>query len=123
MGQTGVGGHNTNPDWKQTFEAHPAEMLFDLEKDPDELHDLSTSPEYVETLFKMRQALSEHIRTTGDLGFFLPDSRTGHILYEKSAQGEISFGRTLYTCGNCGNGNCNFPSLCWRKHFPVPCLR
>ena len=78
-----LGGHNTNPDWKQTFEAHPAEMLFDLEKDPDELHDLSTSPEYVETLFKMRQALSEHIRTTGDLGFFLPDSRTGHILYEK----------------------------------------
>ena len=70
-----LGGHNTNPDWKQT--------LFDLEKDPDELHDLSTSPEYVETLFKMRQALSEHIRTTGDLGFFLPDSRTGHILYEK----------------------------------------
>lgn len=65
-----LGGHNTNPDWKQTFEAHPAEMLFDLEKDPDELHDLSTSPEYVETLFKMRQALSEHIRTTGDLGFF-----------------------------------------------------
>ena len=55
-----LGGHNTNPDWKQTFEAHPAEMLFDLEKDPDELHDLSTSPEYVETLFKMRQALSEH---------------------------------------------------------------
>lgn len=29
-----LGGHNTNPDWKQTFEAHPAEMLFDLEKDP-----------------------------------------------------------------------------------------
>lgn len=27
-----LGGHNTNPDWKQTFEAHPAEMLFDLEK-------------------------------------------------------------------------------------------
>lgn len=27
-----LGGHNTNPDWKQTFEPHPAEMLFDLEK-------------------------------------------------------------------------------------------
>lgn len=25
-------GHNTNPNWKLTFEAHPAEMLFDLEK-------------------------------------------------------------------------------------------
>lgn len=29
-----LGGHNTNPDWAQTFNAHPAEMLFDLEKDP-----------------------------------------------------------------------------------------
>ena len=78
-----LGGHNTNPDWKQTFEPHPAEMLFDLEKDPDELHDLSAIPEYAETLYKMRQALSDHIRTTHDLGFFLPNSRTGHILYEK----------------------------------------
>ena len=81
-----LGGHNTNPDWKQTFEAHPAEMLFDLEKDPDELHDLSTSPEYVETLFKMRQALSEHIRTTGDLGP-LPEIRFwGVVGYAKLAR-------------------------------------
>lgn len=64
-----LGGHNTNPDWKQTFEPHPAEMLFDLEKDPDELHDLSAIPEYAETLYKMRQALSDHIRTIHDLGF------------------------------------------------------
>lgn len=76
-------GHNTNPDWEQTFNAHPAEMLFDLEKDPGELHDLSNSPEYTETLVRMRRALSEHIRSTHDLGFFLPTSRTGHVLYDK----------------------------------------
>ena len=29
----------------------------------------------------MRNALSEHIRSTKDLGFFLPTSREGHILY------------------------------------------
>lgn len=81
-----LGGQNTNPDWKQTFEAHPAEMLFDLEKDPGELHDLSGIPEYADVLAKMRRALSGHIRTTNDLGFFLPDSRTGHILYEKVRQ-------------------------------------
>ena len=78
-----LGGHNTNPDWKLTFEAHPAEMLFDLENDPGELHDLSAAPEYAETLSKMRRALSEHVRETVDLGFFLPNSRVGHILYEK----------------------------------------
>jgi len=78
-----LGGHNTNPDWQQTFEPHPAEMLFDLEKDPGELNDLSGTFQYAEILSKMRQALSEHIRTTGDLGFFLPTSRTEHILYNK----------------------------------------
>lgn len=76
-------GHNTNPDWGQAFEAHPAEMLFDLEKDAGELHDLSDVPEYAAILAKMRQALSDHIRTTCDLGFFLPTSRIGHILYDK----------------------------------------
>lgn len=75
-----------NPEWGQPFQSHPAEMLFDLEKDPDELHDLSGVSEYEGVLCKMRQALSAHIRVTTDLGFFLPDSRIGHILYEKVRQ-------------------------------------
>lgn len=77
-----LGGHNTNPDWELTFDAHPAEMLFDLDKDPDELHDLSSSPEYAGVLAAMRQSLADHVRSTQDLGFFLPTSRKGHILYE-----------------------------------------
>lgn len=77
-----LGNHNTNPDWALTFDAHPAEMLFDLDKDPEELHDLSSSPEYAEVLAKMRNELSNHIRSTHDLGFFLPTSRTGHVLYD-----------------------------------------
>lgn len=77
-----LGNHNTNPDWALTFDAHPAEMLFDLDKDPGELHDLSSSPEYAEVLAKMRNELSNHIRSTYDLGFFLPTSRTGHVLYD-----------------------------------------
>lgn len=77
-----LGNHNTNPDWALTFDAHPAEMLFDLDKDPGELHDLSSSPEYAEVLVKMRNELSNHIRNTHDLGFFLPTSRTGHVLYD-----------------------------------------
>lgn len=78
-----LGGHNTNPDWAQTFNAHPAEMLFDLEKDPGELHNLSDSPEYAEVLVKMRTALSDHIRATKDLGFFIPTSRENVVLYDK----------------------------------------
>lgn len=78
-----LGGHNTNPEWAQPFAAHPAEMLFDLDADPGELHDLSASPEYAEVLAKMRKALSDHIRSTRDLGFFMPTSRRGVCLYDK----------------------------------------
>ncbi len=77
-----LGGHNTNSDWEQTFDVHPAEMLFDLENDPGELHNLAGKEEYAEMLSQMRKSLSEHIRETRDLGFFLPTSRTGHILYD-----------------------------------------
>lgn len=78
-----LGGHNTNPDWELTFQAHPAEMLFDLENDPGELNDLSTLPQYAAVLDKMRQALSQHIRSTKDLGFFIPTSRQDVVLYDK----------------------------------------
>lgn len=78
-----LGGHNTNPDWEQPFKSHPAEMLFDLENDPGELNDLSSSAEYAAVLGKMRQALSHHIRSTRDLGFFIPTSRQDVVLYNK----------------------------------------
>lgn len=78
-----LGGHNTNPDWEQPFKSHPAEMLFDLENDPGELNDLSSSAEYAAVLDKMRQALSHHIRSTRDLGFFIPTSRQDVVLYNK----------------------------------------
>lgn len=76
-----LGGHNTNEAWAQTFSAHPAEMLFDLSNDPGEIHDLSSLPQYQDILKDMREALSEHIRSTVDLGFFLPTTRRGNIIY------------------------------------------
>ena len=83
-----LGGHNTNPDWDQPFGTHPAEMLFDLEADPFELHDLSADPEYQEVLEKFRKLESEHIRNTADLGFFLPTSRKDLILYDMVRDGD-----------------------------------
>lgn len=78
-----MGGHNTNPDWAQTFSHHPAEMLFDLQADPFELNDLSADPAYREELLRFRTAMSGHIRQTKDLGFFLPTSRENGVLYNK----------------------------------------
>lgn len=78
-----MGKHNTNPDWEQPFAHHSAEMLFDLEKDTFELNDLSAKAEYAEILKYFRKAMDDHIRSTKDLGFFLPTSRKGAVLYNK----------------------------------------
>ena len=78
-----LGGHNTNPDWDQPFHEHPAEMLFDLDKDPFELHNIADQAENKEILAKMREAVSEHIRSTKDLGFFMPTCRRNVVLYDK----------------------------------------
>ena len=77
-----LGGHNTNPAWDLPFLPHPAEMLFDLRNDPGEIHDLSADPAYAEVLSRLRDSLSSHIRSTVDLGFFLPTSRKGRIMYD-----------------------------------------
>lgn len=77
-----LGGHNTKEEWAQPFGVHPAEMLFDLESDPSELHDLSSNPDYAGILGKFRKELSRHIRETVDLGFFLPDTRKGLVMYD-----------------------------------------
>lgn len=78
-----LSGKNENPAWALPFGQHPAEMLFDLENDPGEIHDLSQNPRYAGKLEELRNALSEHIRSTVDLGFFLPTSREHCVLYDK----------------------------------------
>ena len=75
-------GHNTRPEWALPFEYTKAEMLFDIENDPGQINDLSENPEYAEILQRMSTALEEHIRSTKDLGFFIPDTRTGVNQYE-----------------------------------------
>ena len=75
-------GHNTRPEWALPFEYAKAEMLFDIEKDPGQINDLSENPEYAEVLKRMSAALEEHVRSTKDLGFFIPDTRTGVNQYE-----------------------------------------
>lgn len=78
-----LGKHNNNPEWEHPFQHHPAEMLYDLNNDPYELNNLADNPEYKETLSYFRKEVSHHIRETKDLGFFLPASRKGGILYDK----------------------------------------
>jgi len=49
-------------------EKRPEEELYDLQADPDELHNLASSPSHQELLQKMRQMLDDWIKETGDMG-------------------------------------------------------
>jgi N-sulfoglucosamine sulfohydrolase len=48
----------------------PAEELYDIQTDPDELHNLARLPQHKKTLMHMRSILSRWIRETGDMGQF-----------------------------------------------------
>jgi arylsulfatase A-like enzyme len=50
----------------------PAEELYDLSKDPDEVNNLAAAPEHEAVLKKLRQAQQDYARKTRDLGF-LPE--------------------------------------------------
>ena len=76
-------GENKASQWELPFKSHEAEMLFDLDSDPGEIYDLSADPSYQEVRSRLSETLSEHIRSTVDLGFFLPDSRKGHNQHER----------------------------------------
>ncbi len=68
------------------WEPKPAEELYDLQTDRDEVHNLVGSPEHQETLQRLRQAHGEHVLKIRDVGF-LPESEqhrraAGTTMYE-----------------------------------------
>ncbi len=70
-----LSGKCTRPKWLQPYRPHPAETLFDLQADPSRCADLASDPRHGETLARLRRALDDHLRETGDLGFFPPSAR------------------------------------------------
>ena len=72
-----LSGRCQRPEWLQPYRPQPAERLFDLHNDPFEVRDLASDARHRETLARLRQALDEHLRETGDLGFFPPSARQG----------------------------------------------
>lgn len=61
-------GKLTGPQ-KTFWEEKPAEELYDLEADPDEVNNLAGSPQHQEVLQRMRAALRKHMIDVRDNGF------------------------------------------------------
>ena len=53
----------------QFFEGRSPEALYDLEKDPHEVHNLANDPAYRETLSELRKELTNHMKSLPDLSF------------------------------------------------------
>jgi uncharacterized sulfatase len=60
---------------KQRFfwEPRPPEELYDLQNDPDEVHNLADSPEHQDTLKQLRKVQQEHALKIRDVGFLPED--------------------------------------------------
>jgi len=62
--------HASDPQYQQMaqwcFGEHPAEELYDLAQDPDELHNLAADPAYAEVRSRMAADLEKYLRDTGD---------------------------------------------------------
>ncbi len=76
-----LSGKYANSIFTQAHERHPAEMLFDLEKDPFETNNLANQAQYKSTLTELRNALHKNMRETIDAGFFTPTERASQLIY------------------------------------------
>ncbi len=72
---------------RRFFEPKPVENLFDLESDPDELHDLAADPAHADVLLDMRARLREWVRQLPDLSFY-PES----VVVDQALADPIAFG-------------------------------
>ncbi len=77
-----------NDEQKQFFLPKTPEALYDLEKDPHEVHNLANEPAHREVLIELRTALQEQVKGMPDLSFF-PEP----YFLEKGLDNPVQFGQ------------------------------
>lgn len=70
------------------FEPRPPELLFDLEQDPHETHNLAADPAYAGVLTDLRGRLAAWVKGMPDLGFY-PEN----IFLEEAIANPVAYGR------------------------------
>ncbi len=70
------------------FEPRPVELLYDVEADPHEVHNLASDPQYASVLKEMRSELSLFVSDLPDLSFY-PES----YLAEAAFENPVEFGK------------------------------
>jgi uncharacterized sulfatase len=64
---------NLKPPQTYFWQTKPAEELYDLQTDPDEVNNLADSPQHQDVLKRMRLVLQEHLLKVRDVGFLPED--------------------------------------------------
>ncbi|YCM42255.1 sulfatase-like hydrolase/transferase [Verrucomicrobiaceae bacterium 227] len=84
-----------NTEQKAFYRARPAEMLFDLENDPHEVHNLADDPAHADTLATLRGDMQQRLKALPDLSFypepqFLRESKGNGSAFAKAHKEQIS---------------------------------
>jgi len=78
-------GKCTNKACELPFTRNEPELFYDLQNDPFEINNLIDDPKYAAQIDVLRKELSDHIRTTGDLGFAILSTRgKDECFYDKA---------------------------------------
>lgn len=83
------------------WQPKPAEELYDVAADPDNIHNLATDPKYGKELVRLRKANDQWLRQSDDIGF-IPEAILSKIasktpLYDYAHQGKYNTNRVIET--------------------------
>ena len=84
-----------NKEQEQFFKARAPEALYDIEKDPHEVHDLAADPSYESTLKELRSSLQDLVKSMPDLSFypepyFLKEGLSNPVAFGQQNKTEIT---------------------------------
>lgn len=86
---------------KQFWLEKPSEQLFDIEKDPHNIHNLAGDPKYKDVLLKLRKANHDWVIESQDVGF-IPEALLSKIsettpLYDYARSGQYDLKKVIET--------------------------